>query len=669
MKKLGLKGLLGITVFCTWLTGCGVTETQSEVGEVSENEIGKIYLAGDEVELSIRAQDDFYGYVNAEYLWNMETAYDASTNGTFDQVSKAVDEDIKDIIREIVSSDEEYERGSNEQFIRDYYNLMKSGNYTDKKVFDDVFKMIDNADNLDQLTNVYGELSYKYGVNSFIPISIDVDSYNPSRYTLNMEACKPVNGDLEKMYDSDGAVNDFRESMSDRMTGYGIPKDDAEDMADRMAYIWIDIACNTDFDSPKKMDVEKMLNKYTLDELSELITNVNVREYFRANGFNPEKIDYVYVNDPAQLQVLNTAYTEENLTLWKEYAKCAFISEYSIYTPDEYTNDDPYFEDIDEDKILDEVANFCGGQLSYIYYDRYYTDEVDEYMHRMEDDIKASYVDMISDADWLSDEGRKAMIEKFNNIKFHYGGEVSGDLDLARGNSIAGNVLQTKINGAKLNNDDIIKNLYEEPDHNIWGMASQTVNAYYNPEFNSIYITRGIMNGAFFDMDRDYYSNLGALGVVICHELSHAFDSNGVKYDMDGKYNPSWISGEDQAAFQEIVDAVDAHYDEYALLEVYYVDGEQTVAENLADIGGMECILNIADSKEEYEAIFTGYARVWCTLYQNKDLIYYLENDAHSPDIVRVNAVLSCFQEFYDTYDVKEGDGMYIAQEDRVIRW
>ena len=88
-----------------------------------------------------------------------------------------------------------------------------------------------------------------------------------------------------------------------------------------------------------------------------------------------------------------------------------------------------------------------------------------------------------------------------------------------------------------------------------------------------------------------------------------------------------------------------------------------------ADIGGMECILNIADSTDEYKHVFEGYAKVWCTLYENKDLIDYLDNDVHSPSLVRVNAVISCFQEFYDTYDVVEGDGMYIAPEDRVIRW
>ncbi len=669
MKKLGLKGLLGIVVVSTFITGCAVQIEQPEAEVVSENEVSKIYLAGDEVDFDIRPQDDFYGYVNAENLWNMEIAYNASTAGTFDKVAEQVDDEVKEIIREIVLSDEEYASGSDEKFIRDYYNLLMSGNYTDDKVFEKVFADIDAANNIEELGNVYANLSYEYGVDILLPFGIDVDSLNPSRHTLVLESSSPIDGNLEDMYESDEAVNNFRESIADRMMGYGMDKDQASDMSDDIAYIWIDIASNTDFESVKNMDADKMLNEYTLEELQELLTNVDVKSYIKALGFEPSSIDYLYVQDPTQLAVVNAAFSEDDLDIWKEYAKCSFMSNYGEFAPEGYSNDESSFEDLDEEKILDEVARFCDSNISYIYRDRYYTEEIDEYMHRMEEDIKSSYVEMISEADWLSKAGRESMIEKFNNIQFHYGGEVSEGPNVERAKVIADTVLQTKINDAKYRTVETIKKYRQAPDHNKWAMTAQTVNAYYDPNNNSIYITRGIMNGDFFDMDRDYYMNLGALGVVVCHELSHAFDSNGIKYDANGRYFPEWISDADQAAFQEIVDKTDAHYDEYALLEVYHVDGEQTVAENLADIGGMECILRLADNKQEYEAIFTGYAKVWCTLYKNKDLIHYLEDDSHSPDIVRVNAVLSCFQEFYDTYDVKEGDGMYIAPEDRVIRW
>lgn len=670
MKKIGLKGILGITLFSLYLSGCGVPDSQvDDAMDVSDNEIDKIYMAGDDVEFDIRPQDDFYGYVNAQYLWNMEIPYDSSTNGTFDIVAEQVDEELKDIVREVVSSNEEYETGTDEQFIRDYYNLVKSGNYTNEYIFDEVFSYIESADDMESLSMIYANMSYLYGVDCLFPFGIEVDSYDPSRYTLVLQSSSPIDADLEDMYEYDDSVNDFREQISDCMSGYGMDKGAADDMSDDMAYIWIDIACNTDFESAKNMDAEKMLNKYSLDEFQQLLTHVDVETYFNTLGYDADKIDYIYVQDPVQLDIVNKSFTEDNLDLWKEYAKCAFVSQYSIYAPDEYTNNDSYFDDMDEDKILDEVVSFCGENLSNLYLDKYYTDEMDEYMHRMEDDIKASYINMISEADWLSLGARGDLIEKFENIEFHYGGEKSDGPNLDRAKVLSDTMLETKIRSARYANDEMIQEYYTVPDHNKWSMPAQTVNAYYDPNNNSIYITRGIMNGAFFDMDADYYSNLGALGVVIGHELSHAFDSNGIKYDKNGKYNPSWISDADQDAFQEIVDAVDAHYDEYALLEVYHVDGKQTVAENLADIGGMECILGIADTKEEYELVFAGYARVWCTLYQNKDLIHYLEDDSHSPDIVRVNAVLSCFQEFYDCYDVVEGDGMYIAPENRVIRW
>lgn len=673
MKKLGLKGLLLISACCCYLSGCGIEVGGAmEEESASVNEINKIYFAGDEVEFDIRPQDDFYGYVNAEYLWSIETPYDANSAGTFSDVAKQVDEELDEIINEVIESDETYEKGSDEQIIRAYYDLATSGNYTDKKVYDDVLQMIDDVQNIDELVQVFGKLSSEYGVNVVFTFGVDADIYDPSRYTLALTEAQSSCVGLKDLYDYDYEVNDFRDQLEEIMVSYGMERAVAQSMADDMAYIWIDIACETNFDRIENYDEEAGANKYTVEELDELLSNVDVNLLLTSMGFDAKKIagiDYLYVADPVQMQMVNEKIVDENLNTWKEYAKCAFMNKYSQYRPAEYAKGQDLFEAYDEDMVLSYIKNNCYSQLSNLYMDKYYTDEMDAYMNRMKDDITASYIDMINDADWLSDEGKKSMIQKFNNIEFYFGGEVYRELKIDEANLIADNVLQTEINVNKHTFAESAKLLDETPDYSIWNMGAQEVNAYYNPNANSIYITTAIMHAPFFDLDADYYTNLGALGVVICHELSHGFDSNGIKYDAYAVYNPSWISAEDDAAFQEIVAAVDAHYDEYALLEVYHVNGEKTVAENLADIGGMECILNIADSTDEYKHVFEGYAKVWCTLYENKDLIDYLDNDVHSPSLVRVNAVISCFQEFYDTYDVVEGDGMYIAPEDRVIRW
>lgn len=678
MKRVGMKEenlkktlLLSLCICC--LSGCGMV-TEDTMGEtsVSDNEIGKIYMAGDEVEFDIRPQDDFYGYVNAEYLWSLEVPYDASSTGTFEQVSKQVDEELDDIIMEVVNSGEEYQKGSDEQIIRDYYQLVMSGNYTDKQVFDDVLQMIDEVDNIDELVTLFGVLSSEYGCNILLPFGVEEDVYDPSRYTVVLSEAQICGLDMKSFYDYDYCVNNFRDMIEEKLVNCKMERNSAQDMADSIAYLWIDIASNTNFKRLEEWDEEAGANKYTKEELDELLTNVDLYALFTSLGLDEKTInaiDYLYVADPEQLKVVNRLITEDNLEPWKAYAKCVFMYNYSTYAPVEYADGEDKFEDFDEEDAINLVKSFCYGNLSNLYMDRYYTEEYDAYMNRMKEDITSSYVEMINNAEWLSDQGKTSMIEKFNNIEFYFGGDLHREPDLRMADVLADNMLQTKINGNHYTFIQNVEKIGTTPDYSKWGMGAQEVNAYYNPTANSIYVTRAIMHAPFFDLEADYYTNLGALGTVICHELSHGFDSNGIKYDANATLNPEWISKEDDAAFQEIVETVDAHYDEYALLEVYHVNGKQTVAENLADIGGMECILQIADSQEEYEHVFEGYARVWCTLYQNKDLIMYLEDDNHSPDIVRVNAVLSCFQEFYDTYDVVPGDGMYLAPEDRVIRW
>ncbi len=455
-----------------------------EEESASVNEINKIYFAGDEVEFDIRPQDDFYGYVNAEYLWSIETPYDANSAGTFSDVGKQVDEELDEIINEVIESDETYEKGSDEQIIRAYYDLATSGNYTDKKVFDDVLQMIDDVQNIDELVQVFGKLSSEYGVNVVFTFGVDADIYDPSRYTLALTEAQSSCVGLKDLYDYDYEVNDFRDQLEEIMVSYGMERAVAQSMADDMAYIWIDIACETNFDRIENYDEEAGANKYTVEELDELLSNVDVNLLLTSMGFDAKKIagiDYLYVADPVQMQMVNEKIVDENLNTWKEYAKCAFMNKYSQYRPAEYAKGQDLFEAYDEDMVLSYIKNNCYSQLSNLYMDKYYTDEMDAYMNRMKDDITASYIDMINDADWLSDEGKKSMIQKFNNIEFYFGGEVYRELKIDEANLIADNVLQTEINVNKHTFAESAKLLDETPDYSIWNMGAQEVNAYYNP--------------------------------------------------------------------------------------------------------------------------------------------------------------------------------------------
>jgi predicted metalloendopeptidase len=178
------------------------------------------------------------------------------------------------------------------------------------------------------------------------------------------------------------------------------------------------------------------------------------------------------------------------------------------------------------------------------------------------------------------------------------------------------------------------------------------------------------MSPPFFDTTADYFTNLGGLGTVVAHEVGHAFDSNMIKYDATGVYDPTWLSVEDMAALEErnrvAVEYFEKHF---SVFDVYRVDGQLTLGENYADLGAMECVANIAQTKDEHTKLFENYARIWCELCLNTDVIEQLSEDSHSPATIRVNAILATTDAFYDVYGLSEGDGMYVTPEDRISRW
>ena len=152
--------------------------------------------------------------------------------------------------------------------------------------------------------------------------------------------------------------------------------------------------------------------------------------------------------------------------------------------------------------------------------------------------------------------------------------------------------------------------------------------------------------------------------------MGHAFDSNNIVYDQSGSYNPKWIAEEDmKTLLKRNEKAVSYFEDNFTVFGIHHVDGKLTLGENFADLGGMECVTSLAKNKDDLKKIFESYAITWGRKVVDVMLIDQLAYDEHSPAIIRVNAILSAFDCFYDVYDVKEGDGMYIAPEKRISRW
>ena len=314
------------------------------------------------------------------------------------------------------------------------------------------------------------------------------------------------------------------------------------------------------------------------------------------------------------------------------------------------------------------VNQLLEKQVSELYVKKYYTSEKKKQLFKMYQDIKEGYGVLIRGADWLSAKTKSGLIKKLDNMLFvPVGGKIK-KAEKEDEKQIGENAFFTFINSKKKNYENSLSMIGEKHDKEFSIMSSQTVNAAYTMD-NAFHITLAIMHAPYFDEKADYFTNLGGLGMVIAHEMGHAFDPNCILFDMDGNYDPEWIEEKDREKLKNRMDQMIGYYSSFVIMDVYHVNGRQTCGENFADKGGMECIMKIADTKEEKKRVFKNYARIWCTMMEDRISIEKLQTDEHSPECVRVNAVLASTEEFYEVYNVMPGDRMYVEPEKRVKRW
>ena len=617
------------------------------------------------VSTAIRPQDDYYGYINAEVL--KEADIDPKYGyGSFAQCAKVTNGKLYSIIEEANAGS--FATSTDAKLISDYYEQIVS--YDSERSdadadFEKVREEIESVSSSKEIYELLGRYQAVYDVNPVAAFSISDGFTKSDEYSFTFEGidsilgtkCKDIAGTEEGRHKVRGHVKDVLLSL-------GTDKKDAEQKADNFAVLAVDIAYNIK-DIRIELSSVKTLSDKEMNDLK-----FDTESFVKGYGIDNPYDKWVIYSKDQMTSISEALADEDNLEAFKTWLLVEYIDKYNEYLSDDYKDlKDIYGEQTESIDVQakEKIINNLPDQIGKLYVDVFYPESKDEKVKEMCENIRESYRKLITDADWLSQDGRTKLLAKLEAIEFKTGGSYEESL-VSTDDLIGFDEYETYKNLLKYKHETSKEKIKRPRPKMGQTMQPQTVNACFWVD-NVVVMTAAITEEPFFSENYSDASNLGRLGMVIAHEVGHAFDSNCINWDDKGVYNPEWLNEKDREALKDRSDMCIDYYSEYTIMDVYHVDGKLTLGENYADLGALECITNIPEKREEFIDLFEGFGEIWRGINSDVEGIYLLHHDEHSPGIVRVNATLSSCDKFYETYDVKEGDGMYVAPENRVERW
>ena len=662
------------------VTGCTLTKTNDNL----DTSGGKPWICSDLQEnltpdLKLSKVDDFYLYVN--YDWSSTAVIPEGYTG-YGVHTMVADDTIKKAIK--ILEDDSVE-GHDAELVQSFYN-----NYLDWETRDSLgvtpaqerFEDLISIDSIEEYTNFICDPKRSCLISPQFGFTNSIDIYDSDNYVTYFVFAGFLLGDAaeyKKRTEQGDRLYDGQLSLHKAMLGrFGYSEDEAKEMFDEVIKFEGKIA-ETSLTSSDYLGTDiydKIYNIYTLDELEKLAPNLPIKEYANAYGYGETTKILVY--EPKQIARLNELYTEENLEVLKAYSLVRYLRVMSRWLDSEALDANTVAANImsgaegrepDEEVAFYFVRQNLTVPMNKAYVEYYDCSKTKERITKLCEDVIDSYREVISNEDWLSDETKEKAIEKLDNIKINavYPDKWDdySDLDFT-GKSLVESV--EAINDFDLAYD--ASNTNKSVDDDIWKVDILQDNASYNASENSITIYVGILGDPFYYEGMSDEELYGGIGMIIGHEVSHAFDTLGGQFDKDGNYN-FWWTDEDYKAFTDRANKLIKYFNKMTAWKGQPINGKNIQGEAIADMGGMKAILNIADDIDgfDYDKFFTAYAISWRDIENRETAYLMLTQDEHPLNYLRVNPVVQQFQEFYDTYGVKEGDGMYLAPEDRVAVW
>ncbi len=421
-------------------------------------------------------------------------------------------------------------------------------------------------------------------------------------------------------------------------------------------------------------------------QLAQLAPNLDVVGLFAAMKI---KTDSVNVGQPDYFKTLSTLLASQPIDVWKTKFKYDYMARNAGFLSKAFVDASFNFNKIFNGqkkqserwkKLINGIDGNLGDLLGQLYVEKYFTPEAKKRMDELVNNLQKVFASRIEKLDWMSAETKTKATEKLNiflkKIGYTTKWKNFDDVTITK-NDYLGNARSARTHGY----NEMIGKIGQPVDKTEWGMTPPTVNAYYNPTFNEIVFPAGILQFPFFDANADDAINYGAIGAVIGHEMTHGFDDQGRQYDAAGNMKDWWTKA-DAAQFKTKADKVAAMYSGFTLLDNQHVNGNLTLGENLADIGGLAIAYDAfkltAQGKEATKKIdgftpdqrfFLSFAQVWRIKDRDENMRVRIKTDPHSPEMFRVNGPVYSMEAFYKAFDVPATAKMYIAPANRLGVW
>lgn len=680
------KYILSFSVLAT-LVACGTMKNgssgdQTDVAQTSDgSSISLEYM-----DRSVRPQDDFFQFANGSWVKNNPVPPSESRWGSFNELEQSNMKKLTGILEH--AKDFGTEKDGTKRIGQYYASFMNMNLRNELGIapIQDYLVKVEGVKSKQNLSSLVAIL-HETGINAVFRFGVSQDIKDVEKHIVSFGqgGLTLPNRDYYLENENKEVLEAYKVYIVDLLKMSGKDAETAQNMSKSIVSFETRLAEKM-LRPAELRDPENQYHKYSRAEANGLLEGFGFETYL--SSMRVAKFDTMNVGQPEYASFISSMVEDASLEDWKSYLYWRVLDHYAPHLDQKFVDRAFKFyggtlsgktemKPMNEQAIQEITHMEFGELLGKAFVTEYYSPEAQKSINELVDNLLAVFQERIQNLEWMTEDTKRRALMKLNSI-----GRKLGYPDK-----------WTDFSALNFNPEDYIGNFNRSNEHSVkenlaklhkpvnkheWGMPAHMVNAYYHPLLNEIAFPAGIMQPPFFSPDYEDAVNYGRIGMVIGHEFTHGFDDNGSRFDADGNFN-NWWKEEDRSLFEERTGILGNTFEQFCPIDGHCVNPQLTMGENIADLGGLTLAYHAYTRTEEFKSgeekygftpaqrFFIAYAQLWKINFTDAELKKRIATDPHSPGMYRVNGPLKNCPEFFEAFNVKEGDAMR-NKEEKVAR-